>query len=117
MPEIVERTKRPVTVRTREWTGDNLDEMREFCGECFRLPLGWPKDPRITAEVYDRLHSTWIGVYTGHHVVCGVRGEFYPIEQEAMDETYVAVVPADAALAESERDGAYAQLRAACEDG
>jgi hypothetical protein len=87
MPEVVERTKRPVKVRTREWTGSNVEEMREFCGDAFRTVPASPREP-ITAEVYDWLHDTWVGMYTGHHVVCGVRNEFYPIDGAVLKETY-----------------------------
>jgi hypothetical protein len=88
MPEVVERTKRPVKVRTREWTGDNVEEMREFCGDAFRLVYDQPGGRRIGAEVWDKLHTTWIKVYIGHHVVQGVRNEFYPIDGAVLEETY-----------------------------
>lgn len=87
MPEVTERRKRPVTVRTLEWTGLNLDQLREFCGPLFR-PATRPTNPAITAEVWDELHSSWIGVAPGQHVVRGVKGEFYPIDQAALAETY-----------------------------
>lgn len=90
MPSVTMRRKRPVTVRTLLWTGLNQEEMREFCGGAFRVivPKGPSQDSRITAEVFDELHSTWVGVYTGHHVVRGVRGEFYPIDEAVLNETY-----------------------------
>lgn len=90
MPSVTMRRKRPVTVRTLLWTGLNQEEMREFCGGAFRViaPTGPSRESRITAEVFDELHSTWVGVYTGHHVVRGVRGEFYPIDDAVLNETY-----------------------------
>ena len=119
MPEIVERTKRPVKVRTRLWTGDNEAEMQEFCGTGnFHAvpPEDRIEDSEITAEVFDELHSTWVGVYTGHHVVCGVRNEFYPIDAAVLEETYEpAEADADALLAASELEGAHARLLAACD--
>lgn len=100
MPSVTMRRKRPVTVRTLLWTGLNQEEMTEFCGGAFRViaatgPGGPGQDSKITAEVFDELHSTWVGVYTGHHVVRGVRGEFYPIDEAVLNETYE---PADADL-------------------
>jgi len=103
MPNIVERTKRPVTVRTREWTGLNVEEMREFCGGAFRVIYQPASDSPATAEVYDKLHDSWIGVYPGHHVVEGVRKEFYPIDESVLEETYKPAEAApDALLAVSE---------------
>lgn len=118
MPAVTMRRKRPVTVRTLLWTGFNEEEMREFCGGAFRLvtPAGPSQESRITAEVFDELHSTWVGVYTGHHVVCGVRNEFYPIDAAVLEETYEpAEADADALLAASELEGAHARLLAACD--
>lgn len=109
MPEIVERTKRPVKVRTRLWNGLNVEEMQEFTGAGnFHAvpPEDRIEDSEITAEVWDELHSTWVGVYTGHHVVRGVRGEFYPIDAAVLEETYEPLDPADVLLAASEREGA-----------
>jgi hypothetical protein len=88
MPEVTERIKRPVRVRTLEWTGDNLAEMRAFCGHYFRLLYDEPGGRRIGAEVFDKLHASWITVYVGQHVVQGVRGEFYPIDGAVLEETY-----------------------------
>ncbi|WP_042397942.1 hypothetical protein [Streptacidiphilus carbonis] len=95
MPSVTMRRKRPVTVRTLLWTGVNQEEMREFCGGAFRVvdPTRPNRDAKITAEVFDELHSTWIGVYTGHHVVRGVRGEYYPIDEAALNETYEPTGP------------------------
>lgn len=91
MPEVTERQKRPVRVRTLEWTGLNLDEMQEFTGAGnFHAvpPEDRTEDSEITAQVWDELHSTWVGVYTGHHVVQGVRNEFYPIDAAVLADTY-----------------------------
>jgi hypothetical protein len=68
--------------------------MQEFAGAGnFRAvpPEDRIEDSEITAEVFDRLHSTWVGVYTGHHVVMGIRGEFYPIDAGVLAETYEPV--------------------------
>jgi hypothetical protein len=82
--------KRPVVVEAVRWTGDNAAQVREFAGGLFKAvdPEGRNDDPDITAEVLDKLHSTWVGVKTGQWVVRGVKGEFYPIDQEVLDETY-----------------------------
>jgi hypothetical protein len=41
--------------------------------------------------VYDELHSTWVGMYTGQWIIKGVKGEFYPINEEVLAETYEPV--------------------------
>lgn len=112
MPEIVERTKRPVTVRTRLWTGLNVEEMREFCGlfPGGSVPLFAEPDPAdgvyASARVWNDQEHCWINVPVGHHLVAGPLGEFYPISPAALEETYEPLDPADVPLAESEREGA-----------
>jgi hypothetical protein len=88
--------KLPVIVEAIQWTGENETELRDWTGGKFETaePGDWDGD--ITAQVYDELHSTWVGVKTGHSVVRGVKGEFYPIAEDVLAETYEVVydVPA-----------------------
>jgi hypothetical protein len=120
MPAVTMRRKRPVEVRTLEWTGDNLDELLMFCGPFpdGSAPLFTGPDPAdgiyASARVWNSEERDWINVPVGHHLVAGPLGEFYPISPEALARTYD---PADDALAESERTGleTHARLLAACD--
>jgi len=38
--------------------------------------------------VFDRLHNTWVQFKVGDWIIKGVRGEFYPCEEEVFAETY-----------------------------
>ncbi|MER7815612.1 hypothetical protein [Streptomyces sp. NPDC096153] len=94
--------KLPVEVEAIEWTGNNEAELIEFTRDYFRaVPAdeqrAIPRAPGITAEVYDALHATWVGVKTGQHVVRGVKGEFYPIDPAVLAETYEPAEAADGA--------------------
>lgn len=80
--------KRPIEVTAVQWTGSNLAEMNEFTGGLF-LVITSVTD--FTAQVYDVLHGTWVDLKTGHWVVKGVRGEFYPIDGDVLAETYERV--------------------------
>ncbi|WP_020116764.1 hypothetical protein [Streptomyces canus] len=86
---IVRYRKLPVEVDTIEWTGDNLDELTAFTGGLF-VPVdpGKGLTSEFTGKVFDALHSTWVLVKTGQRVVCGVLGEFYPIAEDVLAETY-----------------------------
>lgn len=92
--------KRPVEVDTIQWTGDNEPEVQAFTGGPATFYALEPEDrensddPEVTAAVFDKLHSTWVGVKTGQHIVRGVKGEYYPIAEDVLAETYE---PADAA--------------------
>jgi hypothetical protein len=85
--------KRPVVVDAVQWTGDNLDEIYEFAGcENFDMLDEQDRancdDPEATASVFDKLHSTWVLVYTGQWVIRGIKGEFYPCADDVFRETY-----------------------------
>lgn len=86
--------KRPIEVQAVQWTGDNEAEVSNFAGLYF-APVDVEdrgEDPDITAQVFDQLHSTWVGVKTGQWIIRGVRGEYYPCDDEVMRETYERVV-------------------------
>lgn len=85
--------KRPVVVSAIQWTGHNEREIREWCGPSMfgALQPAVHRDPEITAEVLDSLHSSWIGLRTGDWVVRGPRGEFYAIKDDVLAETYEPV--------------------------
>lgn len=73
--------KKPVTIEAVQWTGSNLDELREFVPEEHRnnkihQPLGI---------------KTLEGVMTiskGDWVIKGVKGEFYPCKPDIFEMTY-----------------------------
>jgi hypothetical protein len=85
--------KRPVEVDTIQWTGANEAELIEFTGHRFEaIPVeDRAEDPDLTAQVYDELHNTWVGVKTGQHIVRGVAGEYYPIAEDVLAATYQRV--------------------------
>lgn len=91
--------KKPIEIQAVQWTGDNEREIREWCGPSMfgALPLAVHRDPEITAEVLDTLHSTWVGVKTGQWIVRGVKGEYYPIAEDVLAETYEPVADAEPA--------------------
>lgn len=87
--------KRPIVVDAIQWTGDNLWEVQEFAGGGTYFwnldPVDAGDDPEMTAEVYDKLHSTWVGVYTGQWIIRGIQGELYPCADDVFAETYEEV--------------------------
>ncbi|MFJ8054924.1 hypothetical protein [Streptomyces sp. NPDC096142] len=91
---ITRYRKRPVEVDTIQWTGDNEAAVQDFVGGPSLFYALSPEDregcddPEATATVFDKLHCTWVLVYTGQHIVCGVKGEHYPIAEDVLGETY-----------------------------
>jgi len=91
--------KKPVEITAVQWTGDNETAVQAFTGRSNFYALDDDEralgdDPEATATVYDKLHSTWVLVYTGQHIIRGVRGEFYPIAPDVLADTYDELGPA-----------------------
>lgn len=85
---IVRYRKKPVVVETVEWTGpEGIDEMWKFTG-IYNFRIVSPARGLITGEVWDRLHSTWIGTKTGDLIIKGLSGEFYPHDKDSMLKAY-----------------------------
>ena len=82
--------KKPVVIEAWQWTGENYAEIREFTAGSFSLAnlADRAKDPDITAEVFDELHSTWVGVHDGDWIIKGIKNEFYPCRPDVFAETY-----------------------------
>lgn len=86
--------KKPIVVEVCQWTGDNLDEIKQFCGE---KNIRWGRQVPITdliakeitpwdlyIETLEGLHKALIGDY----IIKGVKGEFYPCKKEIFHKTY-----------------------------
>jgi hypothetical protein len=82
--------KRPIVIEAVQWTGENAADVTQFAGDCFRLvPEEYREDdPLRTAEVFDVLHATWMGLRNGQWVIKGIRGEFYPHDESMFAEIY-----------------------------
>lgn len=87
--------KRPITIAAVRFTGDNYAAVQKLCIDpvYFRQvrPLDY-SDPEIIAEVWDKLHSTWVGVRQGDWIIQGINRETYPCADDVFRATYEPVV-------------------------
>lgn len=86
--------KKPVVVDAVQFNGDNFAEIDEELDGPNFFPVDKEDrtdDPEVMAEVYDELHSTWVGVKQNQWIIRGVKGEFYPCDPEVFEATYEAV--------------------------
>lgn len=99
MPEIIRIRKKPVTLESLQWTGDNYAQLQEFTGGRHTVrgylfltvdafSTGYFDAPDITAAVWDKHHSSWVGLRDGDHVVKGLSGEFWPIAAYELPRLY-----------------------------
>ena len=78
---------RPVTIEAIKFTGDNLDEIKSFCGEEWGVSVyyddeGW--EPIIYIETLEGEMITKVGDY----IIKGTKGEFYPCKADIFNEKY-----------------------------
>lgn len=96
--------KIPVEVDAIQFTGDNYDEVIEWQNSFGPPPVPgrphpaqfWEVDIQdrmggVVAEVWDKLHVTWVGVKVNDYIIRGVVGEFYPVDRDVFWTTYEKV--------------------------
>jgi hypothetical protein len=95
---------KPFEIEAVLFDGNNWQELDRFCGDR-RVDAGWlvpnfapagtyrnwEEDPSIFAEVFDKLHSTWMGVKVGQYIIKGSQGEFYPCDPKVFHSKYELV--------------------------
>jgi hypothetical protein len=77
--------KLPVVVEAKQWTGDNVCELRDwtadnFLGAVFALP----------AELYVAANGAWLDLDVGEWIIKDALG-FYPCKPDIFAATYEAV--------------------------
>lgn len=96
MTEVKSYSKIPVTIQALQYTGpedtENTAKMVEFTDHQFEVRAPDERESSIiTAEVYDFLHETWVGVKNGDYIIKGLEGEFYPHDQALFPRSYVEI--------------------------
>jgi len=98
MTAVQKFRKKPIDVEAVQWTGTNLPELQEFTDLQFselEKALG-----EMTAEVFDKLHDTWVRLRTGDWILKGTQGEFYPCAKDVFETTYGPAEPIEHTNAE-----------------
>lgn len=86
-----------IEIEAVQFTGENYEDVQELAHNG-RHPLFFQvdeedrgEDPEIIAQVYDKLHSTWVGVKKDQWIIKGLKGEFYPCDNEVFEAKYEPV--------------------------
>lgn len=78
--------KKPVEVQAVQWDGSNIDEIREFGAKVVAGPTHGFQDV-LAIDTREGIMRTKRGSW----IIRGVKGEFYPCEDEIFKLTYDAV--------------------------
>jgi hypothetical protein len=87
----VKYRKRPIVIDAIQWTGENWEEVREFCRRLdgFSAVVFW--DHGDDAVFIDTLEGT-MRAGLGWYIIRGAHGEFYPCRADVFRDTYEPVV-------------------------
>lgn len=79
--------KKPIVVEAIQWTGNNEDEVMKFASQhCFVVDTY----PNKKALIINTLEGDLVA-FVGDWIVKGVKGEFYPVKPDIMEQTYNVV--------------------------
>lgn len=75
--------KKPIPIAVIQWTGENIDEVNDFMGNCVVDKC------KNTLSVCTLEGELW--AFVGDYILKGVNGEFYPCKEEIFKKTYIQV--------------------------
>lgn len=79
---ISKYVKRPVTIEAVQWTGDNIDEIREFAGDVMSYVDGVLHLSTLEGTVVASVND---------YIIKGIAGEFYPCKPDIFVRSYDGV--------------------------
>ena len=87
--------KKPVVVDAIQWTGLNLEEIKNFVGEKLEYDIidtAWKvgKGAPYIRMIIRTLEGDHVCI-KGDYIIKGVHGEFYPCKPDIFEETYELV--------------------------
>ena len=88
------RTK-PVEIEAIQWTGLNLEEIKQFVGESLEydiLDTAWEVGkgrPHIYIKI--RTLEGDMNASVGDYIIKGLRGEFYPCKPDVFEKKYEVI--------------------------
>lgn len=74
--------KKPIVIEAVQWTGGNVNEIRQFTGVGATLHSG----ELLIETLEGRLHASY-----NDWIIKGVKGEFYPCKPDIFEQTYEKV--------------------------
>lgn len=80
---IMKYIKKPIPIEAIQWTGDNIDEIRDFIStEEYNIRGGSLYIKTLEGDMFAPI---------GSYIIKGVNGEFYPCREGIFEKTYEEV--------------------------
>ena len=84
--------KKPVVVEAIQWTGKNMQELKNFVGDSLEydvMDAAWevgkgPVIVNVRIQTLEGIHHASVGDF----IIKGIRGEFYPCKPDIFAKTY-----------------------------
>lgn len=87
--------KKPVVIEAIQWSGFNLQEIKEFAGDaiaCEIYDTAWKVGKAsVAADVKIKTLEGEMRASVGDYIIKGVKGEFYPCKPDIFEKTYELV--------------------------
>ncbi len=86
---------KPVEIEAIQWTGLNLEEIKQFAGESLEydiLDTAWEVG-KGRPYIYMRIHTLEgiMNASEGDYIIKGLRGEFYPCKPDVFEKKYEVI--------------------------
>ena len=86
---------RPVEIEAIQWTGHNLEEIKQFVGESLEydiLDTAWEVG-KGRPHIYMKIRTLEGDMYVsmGDYIIKGLRGEFYPCKPDVFEKKYEVI--------------------------
>lgn len=76
--------KKYIVVKAVQWTGDNIDEIFDFCTAAYLDA----DNPCNEVELHIRTLEGDMVANDGDYIIKGMQGEFYPCKPDVFERTY-----------------------------
>lgn len=82
--------KRRLEIEAVQWTGYNLQEIKDFTGNDASVKYE-EGDDNVVADLYIHTLEGKMHASKGDYIIRGIRGEYYPCKPNIFEETYEPV--------------------------
>ena len=82
--------KRRLEIEAVQWTGYNLQEIKDFTGNDANVKYTETKEG-VVADLYIHTLEGDMHASKGDYIIRGIRGEYYPCKPEIFEMTYEEV--------------------------